>query len=55
MGPFGPTNAQLGALCCIRELSKYLEVEISNLVTDYKHNVSIINCSFLCLILSNLS
>ena len=27
--------AQLGALCCIRELSKHLVVEISHLVTDY--------------------
>ena len=33
-------NAQLGALCCNWELSKYQEVESSNLVTDYKHILS---------------
>ena len=47
-------SAQLGALCCIRELSKYLEVESRHLVTDYKQDYSMINWSFLCLILSNL-
>ena len=40
--------AQLGALCCIMESSNYLEVEISHLVTDHKHNLSIINWSFIC-------
>ena len=47
-------TAQLGALCCIKELRKYLEIDSSHLVTDYKHDLSIINQIFLCLILSNL-
>ena len=34
-------TAQLGALCCNLELSKYQEVESSHLVTDYKHNLSL--------------
>ena len=37
----------LGTLCCIRESSKYLEVEISHLITDYKNNLSIKNLNFL--------
>ena len=36
-------SAQKGTLCCIRELQKYLEVESSHLVTDYKHNLSLLN------------
>ena len=47
-------SVQLGALCCNLELRKYQEVESSHLVTDYKHNLSLLNKSFLCLILSNL-
>ena len=46
--------AQLGALYCDWELRKYQEVESSHLVTDYKHSLSLLNKSFLCLILSNL-
>ena len=33
-----PTIGQLGSLCGIRELSKYLKFERSHLVTHYKHN-----------------
>ena len=47
-------NAQLGTLCCIWELSKYLEVESSHLVKDYKHNLSILNFSFLGYIMYNI-
>ena len=35
--------AQLGALCCNWVSSKYQEVESSHLVTDYKHNFSLLN------------
>ena len=46
---------QVGSLCCIREISKDLEVQSSHLVTDYKNNLSIIDWSFLCHILYNIS
>ena len=36
-------STQLGALCCNLELSKYQEVESSHMVTDYKHNLSLLN------------
>ena len=32
-----PACSQLETLCCIREWSKYLEVESHHFVTDYKH------------------
>ena len=43
--------AQLGTLCCNWVLSKYQEVDSSNLVTDYKHNLKLSKYSLFCLIL----
>ena len=42
-------SAQKGTLCGIWELSKYLEVESSHVVTDYKNTLSMISLVFLCL------
>ena len=46
-------TAQFGTLFCIRELSKYLDVLRSHLVTGYRHNLLIFNWRLLCLIWSN--
>ena len=48
-----PLIAQMGTLCCIRELNKYLKVDSSHLVIDYKHSLSI-KFYFIFLILSNV-
>ena len=36
-------NPQLGTLCCNWGLGKYHDVENSHLVTDYEHNLSLLN------------
>ena len=40
---FETSTAQLIAPCFNLELRKYQEVESSHLVTDYKHNLSLLN------------